>query len=133
MLDRGAVDLGAEDHHMPLYLKTRYMDKTAVVDCKGKLVHGDETATLRQVVADLIPEYRQIVLNFAGVTYVDSSGLGLLMSLHASAQKAGAVIKLCALNSQINDLLQLTRLAMILEICESVQVAVQSFKAVDAA
>ena len=112
---------------MPLDLSSRKVGDAMIVDCTGKLVHGPETAGLRELVGKLLTEHRHIVLNFADVTYMDSSGLGLLVALHASAQKAGAVIKLAALNAKITDLLQLTRVAMVLEIAESTNQAVASF------
>jgi anti-anti-sigma factor len=112
---------------MPLQLSTRNKGGAVIVDCSGRLVHGEETSALREMVGKLITQHRQIVLNFADVTYMDSSGLGLLVSLHASAQKAGAVIKLAALNANIEDLLQLTRVAMVLEIAKSADEAAASF------
>lgn len=112
---------------MPLQLSTRNVGDAVIVDCTGKLVHGEETLALRETVGNLLTQYRHIVLNFANVTYVDSSGLGLLVALHASAQKAGAVIKLAALNAKIHDLLALTKVAMILEIAEDAKVAAEAF------
>ncbi len=109
-----------KDGVMPLQLNTRHVGDVVTVDCSGKLVFGEETTALRELVEKLLFEHREIMLNFADVTYVDSSGLGLLMALHESARKIGATIKLAALNAKIHDLLQLTRLAMVLEIVPSV-------------
>lgn len=114
---------------MPLQLSTRNLGDAVVVDCTGRLVHGEETLALRDLVGKLLSEQRHIVLNFANVSYVDSSGLGLLVALHASAQKAGAVIKLAALNAKIKDLLALTKVAMVLEIDENAIEAATSFTA----
>lgn len=114
---------------MPLQLSIRNVGDAVVVDCTGKLVHGEETLALRDLAGKLLIEQRHIVLNFANVSYVDSSGLGLLVALHASAQKAGAVIKLAALNAKIKDLLALTKVAMVLEIDENATEAVASFAA----
>ncbi len=116
---------------MALELTIRYVGETVVVDCTGKLVHGDETLALRELVGKLLTEHRHIVLNFANVTYVDSSGLGLLVALHASAQKAGAVIKLAALNARIHDMLALTKVAMVLEIAENANEAALAFAAAE--
>jgi anti-sigma B factor antagonist len=114
---------------MALRLNTRNIGESVIVDCDGKLVFGDETTAMRHVVENLFYKHRQIVLNFANVTYVDSSGLGLLIALHTSAQKAGSILKLAALRAKIHDLLLLTRLAMVLEIADTVEEAIKGVAA----
>jgi len=112
---------------MPLELSIRTLGDAVIVDCTGKLVHGEETLALRDLVGKLLTQHRHIVLNLANVSYVDSSGLGLLVALHASAQKAGAVIKLAALNAKIKDMLALTKVAMVLEIADNANEAAAAF------
>ena len=63
---------------MQLKLSVRNVDGIAIVDASGRIVFGDESASLRETVKKLIPENKRIVLNLADVTYIDSGGLGTL-------------------------------------------------------
>ena len=79
---------------MQLKLSTRTVDGVTVVDCGGRIVFGDESALLRDTVKTLIGQNPQIVLNLAGVTYIDSGGLGTLVALYTTARNAGGAVKL---------------------------------------
>ncbi len=74
---------------MQLKLSTRTVGDVLVVDCNGKIVFGEESATLRDAVKRLIEEKNtQLVLNLAGVNYIDSGGLGTLVgSVHDRAER----------------------------------------------
>lgn len=110
---------------MTLYTSTRRIDHAIVIDCAGRLVFGDETAKLREVVYPLLKEYRSITLNLASVSYVDSGGLGTLVSLYTSARNRGGKVNLAGLNSRIMNLLDLTKLATVFEIFPSVDDAIR--------
>jgi len=79
---------------MSLQTTTRTFAGVTIVECSGRLVLGQESANLRHLVKDVLTESKQIVLDLGDVSYIDSSGLGILVSLYASAQKLGAGIKL---------------------------------------
>jgi anti-sigma B factor antagonist len=81
----------------------------AIVKCHGRLVAG-ATEELYQGVKDLLPRTKLVVVDLAELTYVDSSGLGTLVRLHASARKLGCEFKLLHLGKQLRNLLKLTNL-----------------------
>jgi anti-sigma B factor antagonist len=82
---------------------------TAIVKCHGRLVVGT-TQELYQEVKDLLPQAKVVVVDLAELTYVDSSGLGTLVRLHASARKQECEFKLLHLGKQLRNLLKLTNL-----------------------
>jgi anti-sigma B factor antagonist len=82
---------------------------SAVVKCHGRLVAGT-TEEFYQEVKSLLPETKVVVVDLAELTYVDSSGLGTLVRLHASARKLGCDFKLLHLGKQLRNVLKLTNL-----------------------
>jgi anti-sigma B factor antagonist len=82
---------------------------SAVVKCYGRLVAGT-TEELYQEVKQLLPQTKVVVVDLEKLTYVDSSGLGTLVRLHASARKLGCELKLLHLGKQLRNLLKLTNL-----------------------
>ena len=82
---------------------------TAVVKCYGRLVAGT-TEALYQEVKDLLPQTKVVVVDLAALTYVDSTGLGTLVRLHASARKLGCDFKLLHLGKQLRNVLKLANL-----------------------
>jgi anti-sigma B factor antagonist len=113
---------------MQLKLSTRSSDGVLIVDCNGRIVFGEESATLRDTVKKLIAENNRIVLNLAGVSYIDSGGLGTLVALYTTAQNAGGAIKLANLTQRVGDLLQVTKLVTIFDVYNTEEEAVQSFR-----
>ena len=111
---------------MALKITTREMDDVAVVDLDGRVVLGEETSTLREMVKGLLAEGRKkIVLNVRNVTQIDSSGLGTLVGSHSSAQAAGASLRLCNLG-RFNELLQVTKLYTVFDVSETETDAVRA-------
>jgi len=103
-------------------------DGIVVVDCAGRIVFGEETSELRDQVKGLISEGGRIVLNLGEVNYIDSGGLGTLVSLYTSARGGGGAIKLARLTRRVGDLLQVTKLLTVLEVYETEEEAVESFR-----
>ena len=103
-------------------------DGIVVVDCAGRIVFGEETAELRDRVRALIQPASRIVLNLADVSYIDSGGLGTLVSLFITARNTGAGIKLAHLTQRVGDVLQITKLLTVFEVYDSEERAVQSFR-----
>ncbi len=112
---------------MSLQLTTRYLGDIAIVNCIGRIVLGEESAALRQHVRELLAESPNLVLNLAQVTYVDSSGVGALVSLYISARNAYGCIKLANLTTRVRDLLQITKLATVFETFDTPEDAAASF------
>src|SRR5436853_7651186 len=95
---------------MQMILRTRIGVGIAVLDCAGRIVCGDESSLLRDTAKKMINENKRIVLNLSGVSYIDSGGLGTLVSLFTTAQKDGGSIKLANLTERGSELLQFTKL-----------------------
>ncbi len=113
---------------MQLSISTRTVDGILVVDCHGRIVFGEESAMLRDRLRKLIAENQRIVLNLGGVNYIDSGGLGTLVSLYTTARNAGGSIKLANLTQRVDDLLQVTKLVTIFEVYDNEEDAIQSFR-----
>src|SRR5438445_11076410 len=114
---------------MQLRLSTRIVDGIAVLDCAGRIVFGDESSLLRDTAKKLINENKRIVLNLSGVNYIDSGGLGTLVSLVTTAQKAGGAIKLANLTERVGDLLQVTKVLTESEVYDNMLIAIDSYRA----
>jgi anti-sigma B factor antagonist len=113
---------------MQLKMSTRSMQGVLVVDCSGRLVFGEESASLRDTVKKLLVQSPNVVLNLREVNYVDSGGLGTLVSLYTTARNAGGAVKLARLSQRVGDLLQLTKLLTIFEVFDDEEAAAKSFK-----
>ncbi len=99
-----------------------------MVDLAGKLTLTDGPGLVKDVISSLVFRgQHQIVLNLAGVNYIDSSGLGELVACHLTAARAGGAIKLANVGPRVLDLLVLTRLLTIFEAHASAEAAIMSF------
>jgi anti-sigma B factor antagonist len=85
-----------------------------LVQCSGRIT-STSSATLQTTVRGLIPETKHIVLDLTNVSYLDSSGLGALVSLLLSAKRQDCQLKLINLNQRLKELFSLTRLASVFE------------------
>lgn len=112
---------------MQLRLSTRTIDGVLIVDCHGRIIFGEESAVLRDTVRKLIAENNRIVLNLGGVNYIDSGGLGTLVSLYTTAHNAGGAVKLANLTQRVGDLLQVTKLLTVFEVFDNEHQAVEAF------
>ncbi len=112
---------------MTLKLSTRVIDGVIIVDCDGRIVFGEESSALRELVKGLLKESKSIVVNLAGVNYIDSGGLGTLVGLFTSARSAGGMIKLANLTHRVGELLQVTKLLTVFEVYDGEDKAVRSF------
>lgn len=113
---------------MQLRISTRTVDGVLVVDCHGRIVFGEESSSLRDTVKKLVLENNRIVLNLAGVNYIDSGGLGTLVALYTTARNAGGAVKMAHLTQRVGDLLQVTKLVTIFEVFDNEEQAIQSFR-----
>jgi anti-sigma B factor antagonist len=118
---------------MQLKLSVRNVDGIAIVDASGRIVFGDESASLRETVKKLILENKRIVLNLGEVTYIDSGGLGTLVALYTTARSAGGTIKLASLTKRVGDLLQVTKLLTVFDVYDNEKQALDSFRKSEAA
>jgi len=112
---------------MALKLSPRTTSGVLVINCVGRIVFGDEASQLRDLVKRELAENNRIVLNLADVSYIDSGGIGTLVSLFTSARNAGGDIKLANLTKRVGDLLQITKLITVFESYDDEQKAVNAF------
>jgi anti-sigma B factor antagonist len=114
---------------MQLRMSTRSIDGVLIVDCSGRLVFGEESASVRDMVKKLLAQSPSVVMNLHEVNYIDSGGLGTLVSLYTTARNAGGTLKLASLSQRVGDLLQVTKLFTIFEVFATEEEAARSFKA----
>ena len=112
---------------MSLKLSARTIDGVRIYDCSGRIVFGDESTYLRDTIKKELPENNRLVLNLANVTYIDSGGIGTLVSLFTTARNAGGDIKLVNLTKRVGDLLQITKLITVFETYDDEKKAVSAF------
>jgi anti-sigma B factor antagonist len=103
-------------------------DDILVLNCAGRIVFGEESASLRDTVKKLLTSNKRIVLNLAEITYIDSGGLGTLVALYITARGNEASIKLANLTPRVGDLLQVTKLLTVFEVFDTEEKAIDSFR-----
>jgi anti-sigma B factor antagonist len=109
-------------------ITTREVNHVTVVDIHGRITLGDETGKLREIVRQLIAEgKKKIILNLAHVDYIDSSGVGELVSSYTAVRNAGGELKLLALTKKVQDILHITKLYTVFDIKDDEFNAVKSF------
>jgi len=106
----------------------RQSGEVVILDISGRIVLGDGAKDLSRKIAELLTEgHNKILLNLTEVTYVDSSGLGELVSSYGSVARAGGKIKLLNIQPRIAELLKMTKLHTLFECFSGESQAVASF------
>jgi anti-sigma B factor antagonist len=109
-------------------ITTREVSHVTIVDINGRITLGDETGKLRDTIRQLIAaEKKKIVLNLAQVDYMDSSGVGELVSSFTTVRNSGGELKLLSLSKKVSDILQVTKLYTVFDIKDDEFTAVKSF------
>ena len=104
---------------MALTIASREVDGVTVLDLSGRITLGEGSVQLRDAIRDLISKgQKNILLNLGDVNYIDSSGLGELVSAYTTAKNQGASLKLLKLTKKVHDLLQLTKLYTVFDISD---------------
>jgi anti-sigma B factor antagonist len=112
-----------------LTITQREAGDVTILDLSGKITIGEGSVQLRESVRQLLEgNKKKILLNLGDVSYVDSSGIGELVSSYSTANKSGGQLKLLNLTKKIQDLLAITKLLTVFEIHESEDAALASFK-----
>ena len=94
---------------MSMKTTTREVDGVTILDLSGKITLGKESGALRDTVIELLGKgSNKILLNLGDVSYIDSSGLGELVSAYTAVKNAGGELKLLNLTSKVRDLLVIT-------------------------
>ena len=109
-------------------IETHEVSHVTIVDIDGRITLGDETGQLRDTVRRLIAEgKKKIVLNLAKVDYIDSSGMGELVSSFTTVRNSGGELKLLSLTKKVRDVVQVTKLYTIFDIKDDEFTAIKSF------
>ena len=112
-----------------LNIQQRQAGDVTIVDLSGKITIGEGSVQLREAVRKALEEgKKKIILNLGDVSYVDSSGIGELVSRYTTTKNAGGRLKLLNLPKKIKDLLMITKLLTVFEIYEDEQAALDSFQ-----
>lgn len=112
---------------MALKLDVSRTADIAVVRCRGRIVFGDEADELRRVILGLLNKTQRIVLDFAWIEYIDSTGLGVLVASLISSRHHGAQVKLAALGPRARQALAIATVDRLFEIYDSADEAIKSF------
>ena len=113
---------------MALQITEKQMGGTTVLTLAGRVVLGDESNQLRQKIKTLVAAgKKRLVLDLGEVTYIDSAGLGTLVSGFTSSQSQGASMKLANLTKKFHEQLNITKLATVFDVYDSVDAALASF------
>ena len=114
---------------MSMLLKPRRLDDVLVLDLSGRITIGEGTVILRETIRKLLDAGdRKFVLNLANCDYIDSSGLGELVTSFTTVRSAGGELKLLNLTRRVQDLLQITKLLTVFESYNDETEAVKSLK-----
>ena len=112
-----------------LNIRERQAGDVTVLDLEGKITIGEGSVSLRNAIRRLIQEgKKKILLNLGGVSYVDSSGIGELVSSHTTISREQGQLKMLGLTEKIKELLVITKLLTVFDTYDDEQTALNSFK-----
>jgi anti-sigma B factor antagonist len=113
---------------MSMKFTTREVDGVTVLDLSGKITLGEGSVTIRDAVRDVLATGKnKILLNLGDVNYIDSSGIGELVSALTAVRNAGGELKLLQLTKKVKDLLQITKLYTVFDIYDIESEALASY------
>jgi anti-sigma B factor antagonist len=109
-------------------MTTRQVGDVTVVDAVARITLGDDASTFGDTDRDLdAGGRRKLLLNLAEVSYIDSSGIGEMVSGFTTVTNQGGQVKLLNLTKRVKDLLQITKLYTVFEVFEDEAAAVRSY------
>src|SRR4051812_4992752 len=113
---------------MSLKSSARQVDGIIILDLSGRITLGEGSVVLRDTIREVLGKgQKKILLNLGDVTYIDSSGIGELVSAFTAVRKEGGELKLLNLTKKVHDLLQITKLYTVFDVKDDEAVAVGSF------
>ena len=113
---------------MSVKLNTRQVGDVSVVDVAGRITLGEGSSALRDTLRDMVSKnQKKILLNLGEVSYIDSSGIGELVSGFTTVTNSGGQLKLLNLTKRVKDLLQITKLYTVFDVHEDEAGAIRSF------
>ena len=112
-----------------LNIRERQAGDVTILDMDGRITIGEGSVALRSGVRRLLEEgKKKVLLNLAGVSYIDSSGIGELVSSYTTINKEGGQLKLLSLTQKLRDLLTITKLLTVFDVYDNESEALSSFK-----
>jgi len=109
-------------------IESRTVGEITILDCSGKITLGEGTMTVRNTVREVVKNGgKKIILNLGDVSYIDSSGIGELVSTYTTVVNQGGKLKLLNLTKKIHELLQITKLLTVFQVFEDEKAAIASF------
>lgn len=113
---------------MSVKISHRQVGDVAVVDAAGRITLGEGASVFRDTIRDLVAKgNKKILVNLADVSYIDSSGIGEMVSSFTTVTNHGGQLKLLGLTKRVKDLLQITKLYTVFEVFEDESSAIRSF------
>ena len=113
---------------MSMKASTRQVDGVTIVDLSGRITLGEGSVVLRDTIKDLLSKgQKKILLNLGDVSYIDSSGIGELVSAFTSVRNQGGELKLLHLTKKVHDLLQITKLYTVFDVKDDEAQAIAAF------
>ena len=113
---------------MSVKLNTRQVGDVSVVDVAGRITLGEGSSALRETLREMVSKnQKKILLNLGDVSYIDSSGIGELVSGFTTVTNSGGQLKLLNLNKRVKDLLQITKLYTVFDVHDDEAHAIRSF------
>ena len=107
---------------------TRQVDGVTIIDLSGRITLDEGSAALRETIKQLIGQgQKRLLLNMSKVHFIDSSGIGELVSAFTSAREQGGELKLLNLTKKVHDLIQITKLYAVFDVRDDEAAAVQAF------
>ena len=114
---------------MNLKTNIRQVDGVNIVDCSGRITLGEGSIVLRDIVKDMLSKgQKKILLNLGDVNYIDSSGIGELVSAYTTVKNQGGELKLLNLTKKVHDLLQITKLYTVFDVKDDETSAIKAFR-----
>ena len=113
---------------MSVKLTTRQVGDVTVIDAVGRITLGEGSSTFRDSIRDLVAQnHKKLLLNLGEVSYIDSSGIGEMVSSFTTVTNHGGQLKLLNLTKRVKDLLQITKLYTVFEVHDDEAAAIRSF------
>jgi anti-sigma B factor antagonist len=113
---------------MSLKSSSRQVDGITILDLSGRITLGEGSVVLRDTIRELLGKgEKKILLNLGDVTYIDSSGIGELVSAYTAVRKEGGELKLLNLTKKVHDLLQITKLYTVFDVKDDEAAAIAAY------
>jgi anti-sigma B factor antagonist len=113
---------------MNMTINTRQAGAVTIVEISGRIVLGEESAAVRDLVLELLGKgHKQILLNLGAVDYIDSVGLGSLVAAFTSVRRQGGELKLVNVTDRVTDIMQMTKLYTVFDIVKDEEAGLEAF------